>query len=295
MRTWCSGSPRSTCRPGEYDRALARIDALKTQGKDSAGGRTARRVDARAARQESRRQVAARRARALVSRARRFGRPRCRAAQQGWQSPTQADRVLAELPCPPSPITPTLVMMRAQIQAESLKNVEQARSLLLSIGEKTENSAPLVQLAGLELERNELDSRRSRDRQDPIRAGKKPPPATCSRRSSPSSGAIPTRPSNTSTPALRKTRETRSSSTGRPSSTARPATWPRPTKSLEAIIKNKPIKEVDTGHDAHVRRPVGPGRSLAADRCARRRHTPIRGVEARSTRTARSTRPTAGS
>ena len=52
-------------------------------------------------------------------------------------------------------------MMRAQIQAESLKNFEQARSLLLSIGEKSENSAPLVQLAGLELERNQLDAAES--------------------------------------------------------------------------------------------------------------------------------------
>ena len=49
-------------------------------------------------------------------------------------------------------------MMRAQIQAEQLKNLAKARELLLGIADKTENSAPLVQLAGLELDSNQLDA-----------------------------------------------------------------------------------------------------------------------------------------
>ena len=48
-------------------------------------------------------------------------------------------------------------MMRAQIQAENLKNLDRARSLLAGIAERSDNSAPLVQLAGLELDRNRLD------------------------------------------------------------------------------------------------------------------------------------------
>ncbi len=52
----------------------------------------------------------------------------------------------------------TLVMMCAQIQAEQLKNVAKAKQLLLEIADKTESSAPLVQLAGLELDSNQLDA-----------------------------------------------------------------------------------------------------------------------------------------
>ncbi len=49
-------------------------------------------------------------------------------------------------------------MMRAQIQADSLKNDDAARALLKGIADRTESSAPLVQLAGLELERNQLEA-----------------------------------------------------------------------------------------------------------------------------------------
>src|SRR5262249_47247447 len=50
-----------------------------------------------------------------------------------------------------------LVMLRAQIQAETLKDPDKARALLRGVAEGTESSAPLVQLAGLELDRNQLD------------------------------------------------------------------------------------------------------------------------------------------
>ncbi len=55
--------------------------------------------------------------------------------------PKDADRVLAEfLATVPDQVT--LVLLRAQIQVEALKNAETARSLLLGIADKTESSAP---------------------------------------------------------------------------------------------------------------------------------------------------------
>ena len=71
--------------------------------------------------------------------------------------PAEADRILAEF-IKASPDQPSLVMMRAQLQADSLKNDQEARSLLQGIADRTESSAPLVQLAGLELDRNQLDA-----------------------------------------------------------------------------------------------------------------------------------------
>ncbi len=50
----------------------------------------------------------------------------------------------------------TLAMMRAQILAESLKRPDEARAILMEVGEKADSSAPWVQLAGLEIESNRL-------------------------------------------------------------------------------------------------------------------------------------------
>ena len=141
---------------GQYDRALARIDALRAQGKGSAAAEqlAVLTLEEQGKKAEARSRLAA--ARQAIPAQRRSGRARSRPARQGRQArpgrpgPGRIPRR--------QPDNATLVMMRAQIQAESLKNVEQARSLLLQRGRTTENSAPLVQLAGLELERNQLDA-----------------------------------------------------------------------------------------------------------------------------------------
>ncbi len=52
----------------------------------------------------------------------------------------------------------TLAMMRAQILAESLKRLDPARKILLEAGLDSDNSAPLVQLAGLEIGANRLEA-----------------------------------------------------------------------------------------------------------------------------------------
>jgi cellulose synthase operon protein C len=140
---------------GNYVRALARIDALKQSGK---GSPAAEQLAVLTLVEQSRKDEA---------------RARLRAARQQYPKspelvgveaallvkegkPKDADLVLAQF-LSSSPDQLSLVLLRAQIQVDALKNADQARSLLSGIADKTESSAPLVQLAGMELDSNQLD------------------------------------------------------------------------------------------------------------------------------------------
>ena len=113
---------------GQYDRALARIDALRAQGKGSA---TAEQLGVLTLEEQGKKAEARSRlgaARAQYPRSPELaGLEAALLAKDG--KPAVADRVLAEF-LKVDPDQTTLVMMRAQIQAESLKNDEQARALL---------------------------------------------------------------------------------------------------------------------------------------------------------------------
>ena len=50
-----------------------------------------------------------------------------------------------------------MVLLRAQIQAENLKDLNKARELLRGIAERSDSSDPMIQLAGLEMEQDRLD------------------------------------------------------------------------------------------------------------------------------------------
>jgi tetratricopeptide (TPR) repeat protein len=141
---------------GRHDKALERIDALRAQGKGSPaierlavltlmeqGKKPQARTRLTAARQQYPRSPE------LV------GLEAALLAKEG--NPAEADRVLAEF-LKGQPDDTTLVMMRAQILAESLSNDEKARTLLDLAAARGETSAPLVQLADLELKRNRLDA-----------------------------------------------------------------------------------------------------------------------------------------
>jgi cellulose synthase operon protein C len=229
---------------GQYDRALARIDALKTRGQESAA---AEQLAVLTLEQQGKSEEATKRLQAARVRfpdgAELAGIDAALLNKHG--KPAEADRVLADF-LVRQPDNATLVMMRAQIQAESLKNVDQARSLLLSIGDKSENSAPLVQLAGLELERNELDAAgaviakiRSRWREaatsDVLEA------QLALKRGHPNEAI------DHFDAALRKDPGNKIVQYWKAQLDGQTGDVEEATRSLEAIIKNKPIKEVDTG------------------------------------------------
>src|SRR5208283_933187 len=71
--------------------------------------------------------------------------------------PDLADQLLKEfLGADPDNIT--LTLMRSQILTESLKRPKQARELLLALSERCDNSSPLVQVAQIDMQQNDLDA-----------------------------------------------------------------------------------------------------------------------------------------
>jgi len=141
---------------GRFEQAIARIDSLesKGQGNPSSEQLAILTLEEQGKKPEARARLRAARARYAKS-AELAGLDAALLARDGKAA--DADKILAEF-LQASPDEPTLVMMRAQIQADSLKNDNQARALLEGIADRTESSAPLVQLAGLELERNQLEA-----------------------------------------------------------------------------------------------------------------------------------------
>jgi cellulose synthase operon protein C len=141
---------------GEYDRAIARIDSLDRQGK---GTPSAQQLAILALEEQGKKSLARERLRAARAKYARSselaGLDAALVAKDG--KPAEADKILADFLKGDAENLP-LVMMRAQLQAESLKNDQEARALLQGVADRTESSAPLVQLAGLELERNQLDA-----------------------------------------------------------------------------------------------------------------------------------------
>ena len=71
--------------------------------------------------------------------------------------PEEADRVLAAF-LAAHPDNLTLTLMRAQVLADMLDNQKEARSLLVAVADRTDNSAPLVQLALLDLKKKDYDA-----------------------------------------------------------------------------------------------------------------------------------------
>ncbi len=126
---------------GQYDRALSRLGAVRSQGK---GGATAEQLAVLTLEEKGQKAEA----RALLKTARgkyprscRAGRARGRAPGQGRQA-GRGRRGPRAIPPPPSPRTPSLVLMRAQIQAENLKAPDRARELLKGIADRSDSSAP---------------------------------------------------------------------------------------------------------------------------------------------------------
>ncbi len=159
--------------------------------------------------------------------------------------PADADKILADF-LNQQPDNVTLSLMRAQIQAESLHNMEQARSLLLASAEKTDNSAPLVQLAGLELDANRLEAAQAviakvRSRWKEAAAGDVLDAQLALKRGNVEKAI------EFFDVALKKDPDNKIVQLYKAQLDGQTGAVTEATKSLEAIVKNKPIKEVDTG------------------------------------------------
>ncbi len=229
---------------GRYERALARIDALTGQGKGTASSEqlAVLTFEQQGKSAEARSRLHSARTRYPTS-ADLAGIDAALLDKDG--KPAEADKVLEKF-LAAVPDNPTLVMMRAQIQAESLKDYSKARSLLLAVSEKTENSAPLVQLADLELNRNQLDQ--AQEVIAKIRTRWKEA-AT----SDVLEGQLALKRGQTAAAiehfemALKKDPENKIVQYWKAQLDGQNGAVAEATKSLEAIVRNKPVKEVDVG------------------------------------------------
>ena len=73
------------------------------------------------------------------------------------KKPDQADQLLKKF-LATDPDNMNLCLLRAQILNESLKKPQEARELLRAVAEQTDNSAPLVQLAQIEIDQKDMEA-----------------------------------------------------------------------------------------------------------------------------------------
>jgi predicted Zn-dependent protease len=141
---------------GQHDRALKRLDNLRSQGKGepSVEQLAVLTLEEQGKRTEARARLKAARLTYPQS-AELAGVDAALLAKDG--KPEEADKILDRF-LSAEPDNARLVMMRAQLQTESLKNPDKARVLLNSIADRVDYSDPLVQLAALEIEQNQLDA-----------------------------------------------------------------------------------------------------------------------------------------
>ena len=230
---------------GQHDRALARVDALQAQGKGSPAAEqlAVLTLEEQGKKAEARSRLRAARDRypdgadlagldaALLNKDGKPGRGRPRPGRVPRPPTRQRDAGHDARPDP------------GRVAQERRTRPDRC---LLSIAEKTENSAPLVQLAGLELERNQLDAAeaviakiRSRWKEaatsDVLEAQLALKRGQVAKAIEHFDAALKKDPDN------KIVQYWKAQLDGQTGAVA------EATRSLEAIVKNKPIKEVDPG------------------------------------------------
>ncbi len=140
----------------------------------------------------------------------------------------------------------TLSLMRGQILAESLKRPKEARELLLALADRCENSAPLVQVAQIDMQQNDLDAAaetiaRIRKRWDESATGDI------------LEGQLALKRKNATAAlehfnnALKKDPENKVVQFWKAQLDSRTGSLSQATKALEDLVKNRPSKEIDAG------------------------------------------------
>jgi tetratricopeptide (TPR) repeat protein len=229
---------------GRKDRALERLEALRVQGK---GGEAAEQLAILILEETGKKSEAHERLRAARSRYRQSaelaGLEASLLAKEA--KPQEADQVLEDF-LRDEPDNVKLGILRAQIQAEGLKDLNKARAILRGIAERSESSDPMIQLASLELEQNRLDEAaaivatiRGRwkeaaaadilDAQIAIKRGK-------------IGDAL-----EHFNMALKKDPDNKMVQFWKAQLDGRTGAVAEATKALEQIVRDKPVKEVDTG------------------------------------------------
>ncbi len=140
----------------------------------------------------------------------------------------------------------TLTLMRSQILTESLKRPQEARELLLALAERCDKSSPLVQVAEIDMQQNDLDAAaeiiaRIRKRWNEAAAGDI------------LDGQLALKRKNVSAAlehfndALKKDPENKVVQFWKAQLDSQTGSLSQATKALEDLVKNRPSKEIDSG------------------------------------------------
>src|SRR5271157_4558287 len=229
---------------GHHDEALARIDRLRASGQGGPGTENlAILIHEELGKTDE--------ARKLLRQARaRFPRsPELAGLDAAMQNkdgkPDLADRLLREF-LVDDPDNVTLTLMRGQILAESLKRPKEARELLLALAERCDNSSPLVQVAQIDMQQNDLDAAaetiaRIRKRWSEAATGDI------------LEGQLALKRKNVSAAlehfddALKKDPENKIVQFWKAQLDSQTGSLSQATKALEDLVKNRPSKEIDAG------------------------------------------------
>ncbi len=229
---------------GHPDQALKRLETLRAQGQ---GGPGAERLAVLTLRQMGKTDDA----RAMLDQARkRFPRSEelvalDAATRVRAKEPKEADRVLAEF-LEKDPENVAIALMRAQVLSDELGNVSEARKLLVNFAERSENSAPLVQLALLDLRQKDYNAvattiAKIRSRWKEAAAGDLLEAQLARDQGNPSAAsaafdaALKKDPNNKMVLFLKAQLDSRIGAA------------PEAARALEEIVKERPTKELDTG------------------------------------------------
>jgi cellulose synthase operon protein C len=229
---------------GQKERALARLEALRAQGR---GGEAAEQLSILILEETGKKSEARERLRAARSQYAKSpelaGLEASLLVRDG--KPQEADRVLEDF-LRDEPDNVKTVILRAQIQSDRLKDPAKARELLRGIAERSHSSDPLVQLANLELEQNRLDEAAAivakiRDRWKEAAAADIVDAQIAIKR-----GKLADALEHFNM-ALKKDPDNKMVRYWKAQLDGRTGALSEATKALEQIVRDKPVKEVDTG------------------------------------------------
>ena len=261
---------------GRYDSALARIDQLRAKGQ---GGPSAENLAVLTFEEQGKKAEAwklLREARAQYPRSAELAGLEAAIANRDGK-PAEADRVLNEY-LAGDPDNVTLTMMRAQILADPLKRPKDARAILANLAERSDNSSPLVQLAQLELDADDLESARVtiakiQSRWKEAAIGEILDGQLALKRGNMAAalehfnGALKRDPDNKIVQFWKAQLDSRTGSV------------PEAAKALEELVKNRPTKEVDTGVSLMSAAQSALANLSLQTGNLRRRHSPLRRAE----------------
>ena len=161
------------------------------------------------------------------------------------KQPKEADQVLAEF-LEQNPENIAIALLRAQVLADVLGNVPEARKLLVNLAERSENSAPLVQLALLDLRQKDHDAvaatiAKIRSRWKEAAAGDLLEAQLALDQGNPAAASA------AFDAALKKDPNNKMVLFWKAQLDSRIGSAPEAARTLEEIVKERPTKELDTG------------------------------------------------